>query len=260
MMILNPYIINQGDADVAAFLSATGITDSTIISAIETLVLSLKSNNLWTKLDLIYPFVGGTATTHKFNLKDPRDLDAAYRLTFYGGWTHSSTGVLPNGSNGYADTNYNPYTVYGSAVTEPSHFSFYSRTNSSGLKAILGQYESSGFYVQIMPSTTFYYDYPDGRRATASNANSTGYYVAYNNSTNGKDMWRNNVQLFNVAYNNGRYTNANLLLSQWGNSSRYSNHELAFVTFGGAHIWDSTMASNLYTIVNTFQTSLSRNV
>ena len=28
----------------------------------------------------IYPFVGGTATTHKFNLKDPADINAAFRL------------------------------------------------------------------------------------------------------------------------------------------------------------------------------------
>lgn len=256
--IINPYV--YFDPDAQAFIAAAGITVPTQQNAINTLVLDLKGYGLWNKLDLIYPFVGGTSTTHKFNLKDPQDTDAAYRLSFLGGWTHSSTGALPNGTNGYADTFYNPYTIYGSGVTEPSHFSFYSRTNSSGLKSVLGQYESSGFYVQLLPSTTFYFDYPDGRRATASNANSTGYYVAYNNSTNGKDMWRNNVQLFNVAYNNGRYTNANLLLSQWGNTSRFSNHELAFVTFGGGNVWDSTMASNLYTAVNTFQTALGRQV
>ena len=51
----------------------------------------------------LYPFVGGTATSHKFNLKDPRDLDAAFRLQFNGGWTHNSNGVTPNGTNGYAD-------------------------------------------------------------------------------------------------------------------------------------------------------------
>ena len=87
------------DLDALAFLTAAGITDSTIISAINTLVVSLKNFGIWTKMRAIYPFVGGTALTHKWNLKDPRDLDIAFRLVFSGGWTHSSTGALANGTN-----------------------------------------------------------------------------------------------------------------------------------------------------------------
>ena len=67
------YIKNKGivlDADAAAFLAAAGITDATITSAINTLVIDMKDDGLWSKMDAIYPFVGGTATTHKFNLKN----------------------------------------------------------------------------------------------------------------------------------------------------------------------------------------------
>ena len=95
------------DADAQAFITAAAITDATQKSAIDTLVTGLKTDGIWTKMKAIYPFVGGTATTHKYNLKDPRDLDAAFRLVFNGGWTHSSTGALPNGTNGYANTNLN---------------------------------------------------------------------------------------------------------------------------------------------------------
>jgi hypothetical protein len=35
---------------------------------------------IWRKTHAIYPLLGGTASAHKFNLKDPRDLNAAYRL------------------------------------------------------------------------------------------------------------------------------------------------------------------------------------
>jgi hypothetical protein len=73
------------DPDVLAFVAASGVTDNTQKSAVNTLVTSLKEYSVWTKLNAIYPFVGGTATTHKWNLKDPRDLDAAYRLEFFGG-------------------------------------------------------------------------------------------------------------------------------------------------------------------------------
>jgi hypothetical protein len=33
-----------------------------------------------------------------------QDTNAAFRLTFSGGWTHSATGALPNGTNGYSNT------------------------------------------------------------------------------------------------------------------------------------------------------------
>ena len=98
------------DADAQAFITAASITDNTQNSAINTLVTQLKTYGIWTKLKAVYPFVGGTASAHKFNLKDPRDLDVAYRLTFGGGWTHSSTGAQPNGTNGYANTFFIPNT------------------------------------------------------------------------------------------------------------------------------------------------------
>ena len=97
--------------DAQAFITAAGITDPTQISAINSLVNGLQADGIWTKMKAIYPFVGGTATTHKYNLKDPRDLDAAFRLVFNGGWTHSSTGATPNGTNGYADTKLVPSSV-----------------------------------------------------------------------------------------------------------------------------------------------------
>lgn len=100
------------DTDAQAFITATAITDTTQKNAINDLVLDLKGAGIWTKMKALYPMVGGTASSHKFNLKDPRDLDAAFRLTFYGGVTHSSSGVLGNGVDGYADTFLNMSTQY----------------------------------------------------------------------------------------------------------------------------------------------------
>jgi hypothetical protein len=100
-------------ARTTAFLTATGITDQTIIDALNAMDNSLISAGLLPsgtgagKIKALYPFVGATAGTHKFNFVDPRDLDAAFRLTFNGGWTHNSNGVLPNGTNAYGDTFFN---------------------------------------------------------------------------------------------------------------------------------------------------------
>jgi hypothetical protein len=69
---------NPQDADAMAFISAAGISDTTQVTAIDNLVFNLKQNNLWNKMYAIYPFVGGTSEiNHKYNLKDPRDLDEA---------------------------------------------------------------------------------------------------------------------------------------------------------------------------------------
>jgi len=102
--------------EAKAFGDAAGITDETQQRALATLVADLKAINA-TQADFvnfdtpansiclaIYPFVGGTADAHKWNLKDPRDNDSAFRLSFFGGWTHAATGAKPNGTTGYAKT------------------------------------------------------------------------------------------------------------------------------------------------------------
>jgi hypothetical protein len=47
---------------------------------------------------------------------------------FNGGWTHSATGALPNGTTGYANT----FLVPSSTLSINSiHLSYYSRTNNT---------------------------------------------------------------------------------------------------------------------------------
>ena len=147
------------DADAQAFITAAAITDATQQSAINTLVVDLKTYGIWTKMKAMYPFVGGTASAHKFNLKDPRDLNAAFRLVFSGGWTHNSNGALPNGTNGYADTFLTPST---SLLQNSSHISYYSRTQSNGTEVEIGS--STGFsagdtgsLIEIRTSNITYY-------------------------------------------------------------------------------------------------------
>lgn len=115
------------DPDAQAFITATAITDTTQQGAIDVLVKGLKTDLLWTKMLAIYPFVGGTATTCKFNLKNPLDTDLGHRLNFVGGWTFSNNGVTPNGTTAYANTFLSPSTHFTLGNSSISH---YSRTNS----------------------------------------------------------------------------------------------------------------------------------
>ena len=105
------------DPDAQLFLNAEAAAGVTLTknqaNAINQLVLDLKDKNLWSKMKFIYPMIGGSSTSHKFNLKNPLDTNAAYRLVFNGGWTHSANGALPNGINAYASTFLIPNTVFG---------------------------------------------------------------------------------------------------------------------------------------------------
>lgn len=116
------------DPDAQAFLSATGITDPVLSNALNTLVVSAKTHGWWSSCTAIYPMVGGSSTTCKFNLKDARDLDAAYRITWNNA-TFNSSGPIANGSNTtWGDTHIAPSTILN---PDGMHMSYYSLTNTN---------------------------------------------------------------------------------------------------------------------------------
>jgi len=241
------------DADAQAFITAASITDSTQQSAINTLVVDLKAANIWTKMKAIYPMVGGTASAHKFNLKDPRDLDVAYRLVFNGGWTHSSTGALPNGSNGYADTKLNPSTSLTSFNS--NHLSFYSRTNTLIDSADMGG-GAGGSYITIEYGTQW-----NGNTWGQSTRNpSTGLFINTRTNNTTQKMYKNaTLANTNTGTNTGS-ANANIFIGarNIGGGNQYSTRESAFATIGDG-LTDAE-ASALYTAVQAFQTTLGRQV
>jgi len=108
-------VLNQTDSNADAFILAASITDATHKKAVTELVIDLKAINAiqadFVNFDIpansvcqaIYPFVGGSASAHKFNLINPADTDAAFRLTFSGTLTHDEKGVKGS-TNGLANT------------------------------------------------------------------------------------------------------------------------------------------------------------
>lgn len=102
---LVPEIATGVDPDAQAFITATGISGSNA-DAINQLVLDLKTAGIWTLIDAAYPFIGGTASSCKYNLVNPVDTDPGYRMTFNGSWTINSDGVKPTtkSSSNYGDS------------------------------------------------------------------------------------------------------------------------------------------------------------
>jgi len=249
------------DSDAQLFITAAGLTDTTQKNAVNQLVLDLKANGLWTKVLALWPFVGGTSTTHKYNLKDPQDLDSAFRLVFFGGVTHDANGVTGNGTNGYARTSVVPST---NLLLDSVSLFVYSRSNISAASVDMGSIKSGApqHRLQINPrnaSNNFTSACNDTTVSSLANTDSRGLfgisrissssYSQSNNSTQGTvsvtSTALNSVEIYLMAVNSN-------------GPSNYSTRNLS-LAWVGTGLTDAE-CDTLYTIVQTYQTSLSRNV
>jgi hypothetical protein len=247
------------DTDANAFISAASITDNTQKTAVNKLVADLKGYSIWTKFKAIYPIVGGTAATHKWNLKDPQDTDAAFRLTFTSGWTHSANGMIP--VNAYADTYLNANSIL---TLNSSHLSYYSRTNSNGTEVEIGTQNSgfSQFLIEIRTAGTSYYVvHQQSPYATSSDANSLGFYVANRTASNVVNGWKNGIKVATSTTTSTTKANLKIYIGAQNNAGTaggYTTKQCAFASIGDG--LTDTEAANLYTAVQAYQTTLGRNV
>ena len=259
------------DPNAQAFITAAGITDATQQNAINQLVLDLKSYSIWGKMFVIYPFVGGTSVTTKYNLVDP----TAYQITWNGGVTFNSNGVTGNGSTGYGATGWNVTTVNSTTgVTASLSFSVYSRTSSVSDSSDIGNtnYPSNNAAIQVLcrrSNGQMYWDnYNAGNgRIQATVANSQGLFSTTRTSLTSMKIFRNSTQagstLTTSATTSDITSSLNremyiLAANQRGTAADYSSRNLAFVHFSTG-LTDGEIG-NLYTAVQAYKTTLGRQV
>lgn len=261
------------DRDALAFLEAAQIYNTNQQRAIVNLVRSLKRVGLWSKMKAIYPFVGGTATSHKWNLKDPRDVDAAYRLTFSGGWTHNSSGALGNASNTVSDTFITPTTHLAENST---HMCVYCVNNSQTASVVpfdMGvgsapDYMSFAVRLSDLFLTDQYYRPNSGtvgtNRITSANTDSRGFYLSSRTTSTVFKGYKNASQIGSTNTNTSRGWSS--LTSSMGlgclrdaGTLQYSTgRQYAFASIGDG--LSDTDATNLYNIVDLYQKRLGRAV
>lgn len=261
-MIINPYLVQPSGPSygtlTTAWIAATGETDLTILGALNTLESDMATYGLTAKMKALYPMVGGTAAKHKYNFMDAQDTDGAFRLVFNGGWTHSSNGALPNGTNAYANTKYNP-NVSGSLNNE--HLSYYSRTNSNGTEVEIGAQSGPASLLEIRTSGTTYSIINSGTYLTYLDANSLGFYKANRTASNVTNAWKNGTKLVASSSASSSLVNNEIYLGAYNNGgsvSYYSTKQCALASIGLG--LSDAEAANFYTAVQAFQTTLSRQV
>ncbi len=258
------------DTDAQAFFTAVAGGGDTLTTtekdAVNQLVIDLKADSIWSDILYAYPLVGGTSTAHKWNLKDPQDTDAAYRVTWGSVMAHNSSGILgsSNDPDSYGDTYYNPSTAGATEHTIAMYF-------NQGLVATpANEYDygafrsgddnmiSFGFNNQ---TTMFACFQNTSYKTTTSGTYTKSLYAASNDSTN-TSIYQNGSQLTTAAQG---YDTVNLnyyLLASnrtgtpgiTGESGRGIGIAIAY-SVG----LDSTEHSDLSTAITDYVTSLSRN-
>lgn len=271
--VLHPAVMNY----IAAMRSPTGgnyAMSVNEIDAVNNMVQAMVANGIWSKMKAVYPVIGGTAAAHKYNLVDPRDANAAYRLSFLGGgWTHSSTGMTPNGSSSYADTFLNSNSVL---TLSSNHLSYYSRT-ASNISVVYdcGSSVDSGALATGMFTIYFRRTFDNTSAFDSGNAltsraftntipTSSGFFIGSKTSNSDRRLFYNGIlSATNTTSDTNTLANRTVYIGAISdgaiNGARwFGNRQCAFFSIGDG--LSNAEAKAFSTIVQAYQTKLGRAV
>ena len=258
-----------GDADATAYLSAVttagGTTNATIDAAVDTLFTSLKSNSLYTKLQVFYPFIGGTSASTAIN----GNLNTSYNMTWNGSLGFSANGVQGTGTNGdYGNTNFNPSTDGGG---NDFSWGIYSTAgNFDGEKYMFGALGNGFLDIPRGDSATSVgiYGWSASQRTALTLTRGDGQYTGtFDTAGVNKSLYFNAdvpgyaAQTWNPGGAVGRANQDVYLFTLNINGSPYNNQywsgSCRFFYYG--EYLTTNEVETINTIIQTFQTTLGRN-
>jgi hypothetical protein len=195
----------------------------------------------------------------KFNLRNPADTDAAFRLTYSGSWNPGYSGVKGNGTNTYANSYVKTNT---DIIQNNNHVAVHIRDNQSRVDFVFGAAVSNTNALHLAPniSNNAYFNNFSG--GGSNNLPNLGLGLKILNRVDSTTVnyfqkgTKNSLALPSVTmptldlYIGGQNSN--------GVVNAYTFIELAFSTVGtGLTDYE---AKALYWIVQKFQTTLGRQV
>ena len=259
------WFVTHWDPDTQAYLTATGLNVS-YAPALDGLVRGLKDAGLWSKMVAIYPFIGGTEALHKWNLKDPRDADDAYRLTFRAGTHSPALGYQPNpvaidaNGQGRADTHLVPL---GLLAQNSTHLSMYSlQSKDVYQRCDMGAYNWDGalsrFHVIAhYLGERFYYGMAESGASSAPSPASTGLFVATRTGANEQSAYRNGVSVGTSSSPSVSLPSIALHIGEISGYDReYSDLPVGFASIGAG--LSATDVASLNLVVTDYQIALGR--
>jgi hypothetical protein len=235
----------------------------TEIDAVNNLVWGLVGMGLWDKLNLIYPFIGSSLNAQKWNLKDV----ANYNITFTGtGFTTSTANGLQKtivDAVSYGSIAYNVSTLLSNTSY---HISCYVGTSQATLATPFGAFANVvGQVFRTYTQTTFFGVQFGG--ATSTNLNmtttgTTGYVIGTRTAINAAAMYVAGRPIVRDTTTGSATTlpnaaNINVGVNTVG--ATYASTQAIRMATVGSSLTDAD-AKNLYTLVQSFQTTLGRQV
>jgi hypothetical protein len=246
------------DPDAQAFFdrvtAAGGTLSVTEQTATNQLVLDMKAAGIWTAMRAVYPMVGASAAACSRNLKADE-----FNGSFSTGWTFASTGVTPNGTSAFMNTNFNPFTQL--AVTS-AHASFYLRTplniGAIGYGVVKNDY-SERMDIINFGGTLYSAMGSQGQNATTTTPYQSLILGSRTSSTSNKLYTIGVLRDTKTALNTANLPSNNYWLGAVNQAGGFfTSQQCAFASLGDG--LTDTQASDFYTAVQAFQTTLSRNV
>jgi hypothetical protein len=224
------------------------------------LVVQMKADGTWTPMKAIYPMVGGgTGSTAAREAACAQNLkSSSFTGTFTSGWTFASTGVTPNGTSAYMDTNLNENSQMS---LNSCNVGIYTPSNNQTLlKYDFGVYNGNDSITSIL----FYINLTFFRNMNIDGGNTAPLNIAgfwQNNRTSSsvtKTHFNNTIintsSLASVAKSNYNYFLS--ALNNAGTANLYGVNTISFAFISNG--LTDTEASDFYTAVQAFQTTLGR--
>lgn len=245
------------DTDAQAYFTAnTAITSDADKSAINDFYLGLKSDGIYTKINGMHFPIWQNASNNKWNLINPVDTDAGYRLTYATGILHEANGIRGNGTSAYANTYFLPSTNN----YDNQSFGAYCTIDNNNSGVIMGVNTSAagGPAVNMQPRNTanaFRQQMSSTTVGSVANTQSLGFFQMVRNSGTTIFAVKNNT-VTNISLNGTNIIDKKLYYLAQNNydfsTSGYSTKRIAFAYFGQA--LTTTQATNFYSRVQTLMT------
>ena len=239
--------------------AAGGSLTSTEEAAILQLITDLNNAGIWTKMKAIYPMVGASAAACAQNLKS-----SSFTGTFTAGWTFSTMGATPNGTSAFMQTQLSPLN---NLTNGNFHLSCYSNSIST-LAAFSNEITVGnstytplgwvGLRVNNKVTGTAGFSSGDDSVFVSASTSTAGFALGTETSNSLRKFMKNNsILATNTTLNTTALIVDQLCLAGF-TGQNFSNNRNAFTSIGDG--LTDTEASDFYTAVQAFQTTLSRQV
>ena len=258
------------DTDAIAYISEVetqgGTLSDTDKEAVDDLYIGLKADSIYTKLKVMYPFMGAISQSTAINGISPTDADTtiSWALDLTGSANHTTAGItIPSGDEGYGDiadapsdllSSVNDASIghYASDVLSGNGFVVAPSANTTSAGVRFQMYAESGGNLYPAIGNASFASYDNGSAPI-------GRWIISRDSSTSLVLYKNGAEVgTSVESNSGASLNTNSL--RFFNASIASANEVRG-TYGFLFVGeglDSTEAVNMDTAISTFLTDIGR--